>query len=210
MTVYPFSPALFDEIRGACAAFERSVDDHPRKLKRAAVGIVLVDMEDGSGEAGFLLTLRAASLRSHGGQLALPGGRIDVGESAIDSVIRECAEELGLALAPDDVLGVLDDYATRSGYAITPVVIVAAAGQEIVANPDEVARVLRISLREITRDTAAEFIAIAESDRPVVRLNLDETHIHAPTAAMLFQFAELMVGRTTRVTGFDEPVFAWR
>lgn len=210
MAVHPFSPALFDRIRNLCVSFDRIAVDRGTTLTRAAVGIVLVKMDDHSGEAGFLLTLRAASLRSHAGQLALPGGRVDADETAVDTVIRECAEELGLVLTADDVLGVLDDYSTRSGYAVTPVVMAATADQSIIPNPDEVSEVYRIALREITREGAVEFIIIAESDRPVVRLRLDQTHIHAPTAAMLLQFAELLAGRTTRVSGFDQPVFAWR
>jgi 8-oxo-dGTP pyrophosphatase MutT (NUDIX family) len=209
MAVHPLASTLI-EIRRACAGFERIVAEHPEDLTRAAVGIVLVEMPDGSGEAGFLLTLRAASLRAHGGQFALPGGRIDTDETAVDAVIRESAEELGLVLAPDDVLAVLDDYPTRSGYAITPLVLRAGPDQTIVPNPDEVSEVHYVALRDITGDGAAEFVTIAESDRPVVRLRINGTHLHSPTAAMLFQFTELLAGRTTRVTDFDDPLFAWR
>src|SRR5262245_32433239 len=79
--------------------------------RAAAVGVVLVPTTD--GEAGFLITRRTARLTSHPGQWALPGGRIDAGETAADAARRELAEELGLRLGPDTVLGMLDDYPTR-------------------------------------------------------------------------------------------------
>lgn len=210
MPVYPFTPNLIDQLRAACAAFPCITTPHSDTLHRAAVGIVLLPMDDGSGETGFLLTRRAAKLRAHSAQFALPGGRIDPQESAVETVIRETAEELGLNLSPDDVLGVLDDYPTRSGYVITPVVMATAGDQPIIANPDEVAQVYRISLVDVTRENAAQFIAIPESDRPVIRFPLLGTLIHAPTAAMFYQFAELVHGRTTRVAHLEQPVFAWR
>ena len=74
----------------------------------------------------MLLTRRAAGLRAHRGQWALPGGRCDEGETPVEAALRELHEELGLELGPDDVLGLLDDYPTRSGYLITPVVVWAA------------------------------------------------------------------------------------
>src|SRR4029450_10505388 len=93
------------------------------QLKHAAVAITLVETEDGSGETALILTGRVAGLRSHGGQWALPGGRIDAGETPAHGALRELAEEIGLALTPDDILGTLDDYPTRSGYLITPLVV---------------------------------------------------------------------------------------
>ena len=113
----------------------------------------------------MLLTRRAADLRAHGGQWALPGGRCDAGETPAEAALRELHEELGLELGPDDVLGLLDDYPTRSGYLITPVVVWAAGGAAISPNPAEVASVHRIALEEIEREDAFDFTVIPESDR---------------------------------------------
>lgn len=178
-------------------------------LKPAAVAIVLVEAEAGAGTA-FLLTERAAGLRTHAGQWALPGGRCDAGETAIEAALREVEEEVGLRLQAQDVLGTLDDYPTRSGYLITPVVIWGGSADGLQPNPDEVAAVHRIPLAVIEREEAVSFISIAQSDRPVVRLYIHGSQIHAPTAAVLYQFREVLAGRDTRVAHLEQPVFAWR
>ena len=210
MTSYPLTADLIDQIRTACAGFHPVATAQDSELRRAAVGIVLVPAEDGSDEAAFLLTMRPTNMRAHGGQFALPGGKIDPGETPIETAIRECEEELGLQLAAEDVLGVLDDYPTRSGFAITPIILYADREHIIAPNPEEVAKVYRVGLREITEEKAFEFAEIEESDRPLVRLNVVNTQVHAPTAAMIYQFAELLCGRHTPVAHLEQPVFAWR
>lgn len=210
---YTFDELGRAQIAQRCAAFERLIDDNDAPaegLKRAAVAIVVVEAEDGSGEAAFVLTKRVAKLRAHAGQWALPGGRCDEGETLVETVLREMREEVGLALTADDVLGVLDDYPTRSGYAITPVVLWAGKGAELTPNPDEVAYIRRIPLSHIAHDEAVEFLTIPESERQVIRLKIEGHFVHAPTGAMLWQFAEVIRGRDTRVAMYEQPVFAWK
>ena len=103
-------------------------------LKRAAVAIALTGAETGPGTT-FFLTRRAATLRSHAAQWALPGGRCDHGETQAQAALRELHEELGVGLGEGDVLGLLDDYPTRSGYLITPVVVWVSTSTDIVPNP---------------------------------------------------------------------------
>jgi len=179
-------------------------------LKRSAVAIVLTEADDGSGETAFLLTRRASKMRAHPGQWALPGGRCDADETLEEAALRELREELGITLSPQHVLGVLDDYATRSGYAIAPVVAWLNDPCLLSPNPDEVSAVHRIRLDHIAEDDAVEFIAIPESPRPVIRLRIGESRIHAPTAALIYQMRELAAGRVTRVADLEQPVFAWR
>lgn len=206
---YPFASAFRDEIAGRCAAFPRIACEAPG-LKRAAVALVLVDAGDGSGETAFLLTKRVPRMRAHAGQWALPGGRCDPGETFEETALRELREELGLALGPGNLLGVLDDYPTRSGYAITPVVAWLDDAGAMTPNPDEVAYVRRIRLDHIGREDAVEFETIPESDRPLIRLRMGDRHVHAPTAALVYQLRELAAGRITRVDHLEQPVFAWR
>ena len=208
--MFPFRGATRDLIASRCAAFGRIEGDARHALKHAAVAITLVAADDGSGETALILTGRVAGLRSHGGQWALPGGRIDPGETPATAALRELSEEIGLVLSPNDILGTLDDYPTRSGYLITPVVAWGGDHPPLRLNPQEVASVRRIRLVDIARDDAIEFDSIPESDRRVVRLNINGRFIHAPTAAMIYQFREVLAGRQTRVADLEQPVFAWR
>ena len=164
-----------------------------------------------AGGAAFLLCRRAARLSAHAGQWALPGGRCDGGETASQSALRELHEELGLLLGEDSVLGLLDDYCTRSGYVITPVVVWGGGDVHLVPDPVEVAHAYRIGLHELCRADSPRFATIAESDRPVVEVPLGGDLIYAPTAAMLVQFRWVAIeGRVDeRVDGFEQPVFAW-
>ena len=208
---YPFNKAFRREVANRCAAFSRlEVGASERALTPAAVAIALTETELSSGEAGFLLTKRTDRLRAHGGQWALPGGRCDAGETLVDTALRELDEELAIRLDGGDVLGVLDDYPTRSGYLITPVVVWAGAARGLRINPGEVASVHRIPIAEIMPQDAAEFISIPESDRRVIRLAINGGRVHAPTAAMIYQFREVLAGRATRVRELEQPVFAWR
>jgi len=206
---YPFTPEFRDAVAERCRDFPRIEYVGP-ELKRSAVAITLVDAGDGSGEAAFLLTRRAPKLRAHAGQWALPGGRCDPGETLREAALREFQEELGVALQDVDVLGVLDDYPTRSGYAIAPIVTWLDDVGAVMPNPQEVASVHRIRLDHIGREDAVEFVAIPESDRPVIRLQIGQGFVHAPTAAVVYQLRELIAGRVTRVSELEQPVFAWR
>ena len=193
-----------------CAAFVREPPREPAPmLKRAAVAIALTESDGGEGTA-FLLTRRAASLRAHSAQWALPGGRCDAGETKSQAALRELHEELGVQASACDVLGLLDDYPTRSGYLITPVVVWIATSAAIVPNPAEVASVHRIALDDIEREDAFSFSMIPESTRRVIRFRLDGQHIHAPTAALIYQFREVLASRDTRVAELEQPVFAWK
>ena len=207
----PFDDATRRNIAELCAAFVRSSPEEAApELKRAAVAIALTSASEAAGETAFLLTRRASGLRAHRAQWALPGGRCDAGETQVTAALRELHEELGLELVPANVLGLLDDYPTRSGYLITPVVLWATKGAAITANPAEVASVHRIALEGNERADAFDFTEIPESTRRVIRFHLDGQFIHAPTAAMIYQFSEVLAGRDTRVAELEQPVFAWK
>jgi 8-oxo-dGTP pyrophosphatase MutT (NUDIX family) len=207
----PFDHATRRNIAARCAGFTRLAESAPAPaLKRAAVAITLVEADEGAAATALLLTLRSTGLRAHRGQWALPGGRCDAGETVIEAALRELREELGLEPGPGDVLGMLDDYPTRSGYLITPVVVWAEGCGTVSPNPDEVASVHRIALDDIERADAFDFVAIPESDRRVIRFRHQGRFIHAPTAALIYQFREVLDGRATRVAELEQPVFAWK
>lgn len=208
MSPLAFDIALRERLAANLARLAHAPLEAPA-LKRAAVCVIVTG--DGEGEAALLLTRRAAHLSAHSGQFALPGGRLDEGESVLDAARREAREEIGLALAPEAFLGRLDDYPTRSGYLITPFVAWVEEGARLAPNPAEVAGLYRVPLADIGKPGSPQFIAIPESDRPVIRYPLLGTLIHAPTAAVLYQFMEVAVlGRETRVAHLEQPVWAWR
>ena len=220
------SPA--DPLAPAAAWRQRLQPFEPRTLphegrRHAAVALVLVEAgfgaevpglprhETWSHAAALLLTRRAAGLRAHAGQWALPGGRIDEGETPERAALRELHEEVALDLPAEAVLGRLDDYATRSGYVVTPVLVWAGAARGLQANPHEVASIHRVPAAELLRADAPILNQVRGAPHPVLRMPLGSTWIAAPTAAFLYQFREwLLCGRATRVAHFDQPHFAWR
>jgi 8-oxo-dGTP pyrophosphatase MutT (NUDIX family) len=190
-------------------------DDHPfgpSRMHEIPGGDGLSGSVAGTaGGPAVLLTRRAARLRTHSGQWALPGGRVDDGETPSDAARRELREELGLDLPGSAILGVLDDYATRSGFVMTPFVF--WGGDDVVLRPDpnEVLSVHRVSFRELSRPDSPRFITIAESDRPVVQVPVGGDLIHAPTGAILLQFRRVALeGRIERVADYEQPLFAWQ
>lgn len=185
--------------------FPRVAVDRP-DLKHAAVAVCITEHQ---GVPSLLITRRAPRMRAHAGQLALPGGRLDPGETAVQGAVRELAEEVGLDLAPADALGLLDDYVTRSGYVMTPVVCWAVDAGEVVPAEAEVAEVHHVPLHSL--DVQPRFLTIPESDAPVIQLPLFDRYLHAPTAAIVYQFCQVACrGLATRVAHLEQPVFAWR
>jgi 8-oxo-dGTP pyrophosphatase MutT (NUDIX family) len=217
-------PGILDEptLRERLHRFEvRAMAAQGRR--KAAVAVVVSEAGHGAGVEGMpqhegwssatalLLTRRASDLRAHAGQWAMPGGRIDDGETPEDAALRELHEEVDLVLDTRAILGRLDDYATRSGYVITPVVVWAGAARDVVPNAAEVASIHRIPVHELLRDDAPLLNHVKGAEHPVLRMPIGQRWIAAPTAAFLYQFREWCVfERPTRVAHFDQPAFAWK
>jgi 8-oxo-dGTP pyrophosphatase MutT (NUDIX family) len=214
---------LKGQLQARLERFEFRAAEESGDHRHAAVALTITDEAHGAGlpgldehlewqsRAALVLTRRSAKLRNHPGQWALPGGRIDPGETPEQTALREMAEEVNLHLEPGAVLGRLDDFVTRSGYVMTPIVVWAGPGQQLRENPDEVESIHRIPVTEFMRKDAPRLSRIKGSDQPVLRMPVGKTWIAAPTAAILYQFREVcMFDRDTRVAHFEQPRFAWR
>jgi 8-oxo-dGTP pyrophosphatase MutT (NUDIX family) len=176
-------------------------------LKTASVAVCVVRAE---GALSLLITRRAASMRNHAGQWALPGGRRDQGETIEDAARRELREETGVEVGPEAVLGLLDDYVTRSGYVMSPVIVWGGPVSPDMTGPAaEVAQIHVIPLADF--DVPPRLLRIPESANPVIQLPLLGGYLHAPTAAIVYQFCQAALhGLATRVAHFEQPVFAWK
>jgi 8-oxo-dGTP pyrophosphatase MutT (NUDIX family) len=192
-------------IAARLAGFERVPISRPG-LRAASVAVCVLPRQD---VPCLLITRRAAGLRNHAGQWALPGGSREPGESIEDTALRELREETGVVAEAGEVLGILDDYATRSGFVITPVVVWGGPVGTFTKQAAEVARIHVIPLTDF--DRPPELLRIPESPALVLRLALLGGYVYAPTAAIIHQFCQLARhGVTTRVAHFEQPVFAWR
>jgi 8-oxo-dGTP pyrophosphatase MutT (NUDIX family) len=194
------------EIAANVARFDR-IESSGTGLRPASVAVCVVGEQD---RLSLLITRRAPRLRAHAGQWALPGGSRDPGESIEGAALRELAEETGVELGPDAVLGLLDDYVTRSGYLISPVVMWGGpVSPAIRRQASEVAQIHVIPLADF--DVEPRLLRIPESEFPVIQLPLLGGYLHAPTAAVVYQFCRVgLHGEAVRVAHFEQPVFAWK
>ena len=180
-------------------------------LRNASVAIVVTD--DSDGNPAILLTLRPVRMGRHSNQYALPGGKVDPGETLEEAAFRELSEELGLSLPRSALLGRLDDYPTRSGFRISPFVLWAGADVTLVPEPSEVASIHHIPFHELDSDAIPLFDDGETPDRPVLFSNFPAlgTQMYSPTASIIYQFREVALrGEATRVSHYDQPRFAWK
>lgn len=159
------------------------VEGHDGESRQAAVLVAITDRP----EPGLILTERREHLRTHPGQVAFPGGRIDEGEDAPAAALREALEELGLNPALVRILGETDRYCTVTGYWVTPVIGVVPPDLDLAANPDEVADWFEAPL-DFVLDPANQQCMTAEYRgrmRQYYRIDWQGRHIWGATAAML-------------------------
>jgi 8-oxo-dGTP pyrophosphatase MutT (NUDIX family) len=177
---------------------EHSIEKKFENREPAAAAVLMpLVMRD---ELMLLLTLRATTLTSHSGQVALPGGRTDAADiDAVDTALREAHEEVGLPRAHVEVLGSLPVYVTGTAYSITPVVALVTPGFTLLPNAAEVADVFEVPLAYLMnpanhRRHAVEFDGVTREwlsmpylDKTVAQENgeLAERFIWGATAGML-------------------------
>ncbi|HWG73069.1 MAG TPA: CoA pyrophosphatase [Acidimicrobiales bacterium] len=159
---------------------------------------VLVPLFEEAGETRVILTRRAAHLRSHTGQVAFPGGRLEPGEGALAGALREAHEEIGLDPGEVEVLGQLAPLATVStGSRITPFVGAVARRPRLSPNPAEVARIFDVSLADLVNDEVyreERWDLPGQDDRPMHFFEIDGETVWGATARILTELLELVVG----------------
>lgn len=167
---------------------------HPGPLTPAAVLVPLVDHPDGMT---ILLTQRTAHLTDHAGQISFPGGRIEERDtSPAEAALREAYEEVGLPPEQVEPVGRLDDYETRTGFIIYPVVALVTPPFPVNPDPFEVADVFEVPL-DFLLDRANHHLEHRNyrgRERQFYVLPYGERYIWGATAGMLVNLCDLLLG----------------
>lgn len=196
--------AVAAAMRVNLAAFSRAAP--PRSEVRRRAGVALTVFEH-RGEPCVLIIKRAFGGRN-AGQWALPGGRVEEGETVVEAALRELDEEAGLQASGADVAGVLDDFVTGSGFVITPVVVVLDRPARPRRDPVEVHSLHPVPLHRLLDDALPRWRTAADGS-PLLQMPLRrDMVIHAPTGAILWQFRQVaLLGQHTRVGDVTQPVW---
>ena len=205
------TPDSHTELRARIAAnlarFQRRAVDQP-EARRAAVSVVLAPLEGGTG---FVFTQRAYSLRRGAGQYALPGGNLEPGETALEAGLRELREELAVDLPPGAALGLLDDFVTRGGHVVTPIVLWSAAPIVLVPAPDEVHAAWLRPIAELDHPDSPRWQPGESGGAEILQMRIRDKWVNPPTAALLYQFREVALhGRPARVDQVGQPAWTAR
>lgn len=183
------------------------------ELRRAGVAIVVASSES-DDSACVLLTRRPATIKRHAAQIALPGGRLEANETPEQAALREMDEEIGLRLPAENIIGVLDDFETRSGFVITPVVVWAGKHPPLTPDANEVDNIYHIPFDELNDPCIPKYMDAdgTQTERVFcVPLPTVGHEVYAPTGAILYQFREVAIrGELTRVGHLEQPQFAWK
>lgn len=185
-----------DEVRRAVAGHP----DLPRIGDEAPSGghsAVLAALWEDDGEARVLLTRRTTWLRSHSGQVAFPGGRVEAGETLVAAALREAHEEVGLEPADVEVIGRLSRMHTQTtGADIFPFVGLLPRRPALVPNPDEVDRAFDVALGELMVEGAfsEEIWGVGGIERTIHFFDVAGETIWGATARMLFELLAIVTG----------------
>jgi len=159
---------------------------------RAAVLVPLVERIAGWS---VLLTLRAADLADHAGQVSFPGGRIEPEDpDAIHAALREAEEEIGLPMNHVEVVGRLDTWLTGTGFEITPIVGLVRPPEALIPDPVEVAEVFEVPLDFVLdrRNHERRTRELRGQQRSFFVLPYEHRNIWGATAGMLVNLAEVL------------------
>jgi 8-oxo-dGTP pyrophosphatase MutT (NUDIX family) len=170
----------------------------PEEVIQARPAAVLIPLFEEDGEARVVLTRRSGNLRSHTGEVAFPGGRIDDDETALDAALREATEEVGIDAASVTIVGRLNPLTTVGRPAlVTPFVGVLSERPVLRPNPAEVDLAFDVALAEL----AADGVHSHENwnrpflhQHPVHFFDLPDDMVWGATARLLYDLLMLAIG----------------
>jgi len=194
--------------RARLAGFRPVAMPETEGMRRAAVALCVVERDSGLR----VIVIKRAYRGRNAGQWALPGGRLDAGETSEAAALRELEEEVGLVAPAGSVLGRLDDFPAASGFAITPLVLAVPDAGPLRPSPAEVHAVHLVELARLAAPDTPRWVPQPDGTRLLqMRLRPDMV-IHAPTGAMLWQFREVVLlgNREARVADFLQPDWTHR
>lgn len=172
-------------------------------FRRAAVLVPVLEASDG---LALLFTVRAAGLRRHANEIAFPGGRLEAGETVLDAALRETFEEVGLTVAPEDVLGTLSDHPSPAGYVATPVVARVPWPQPVTLDPGEVAEVFTVPLAElVATEPESEVRTMQHYRRRIFAYTCRGRRIWGFTGNVVHDLLEVVHGVADHVDGHERP-----
>jgi len=161
--------------------------DLPEERALASVpAAVLVGITD-RPHPGVILTVRREHMRTHAGQVAFPGGRIDPGEDSVEAALREAWEELGLDPGAAEIIGAIDPYRTVTGYVVTPVLAVVQPDQPLSPHEHEVADWFEAPLAFVLDPTNQQYKSalFQGRERHYYEIMWGERRIWGATASMI-------------------------
>jgi 8-oxo-dGTP pyrophosphatase MutT (NUDIX family) len=174
---------LREMLRGVFST--RTRDEIPKSRGTAAAVLVPMFIDDASGEVRIWLLRRPETMRSHGGQIAFPGGKSEATDaSLLETALRETDEEVAIAPTSIDVLGALDDFVTITGFVITPYVGWLIEPVTPKMNPSEVARVFSAPLRAFFTEPSGDF--------PLIGWSVENEFVWGATARIAASLAEIV------------------
>lgn len=185
--------ALFHPFARALGRVLSEREPRRHRLPGVTPAAVLVPLFLADGEVRVWLLRRPAGLRTHAGQVALPGGKKDPGDvTLVDTALREAEEEIGLPPAAVRVLGQADEYVTVTRYSVTPVVGWLSAPFVPVPNPAEAARVFSAPFATFRDEGLIRAIPFEAMRRLVRSYEVDGEVVWGATAAILGSIARLV------------------
>ena len=163
------------------------IGDLAEEAVAAATGAAVLAAIINRDEPGVILTVRRENLRTHAGQIAFPGGRIDPGEDAVQAALREAQEEIGLAPAAVEVIGAIETYRTITGFLVTPVIGVVPPDLPLTAHDAEVAEWFEAPLGYLLdpANQQVESAVFRGAERHYYVIEWNGRRIWGATAAML-------------------------